>query len=348
MMIDNVKFNKVKLTAKIKNNKGYSASDIKWTITPNKSYKDAASFSSSKATLSKKGGASIWVYGKKWSGNTPIKVTAKLPNGAKATCKLRVISSSTKNDVGAGSYSHDGATHYLCMSISKKQGKVLKTPTYGKNFVEEYLNNAEWLVKNLGKKGGSNKYAEEYKYHKLVSYLEKNLNFKWKNNKFTWSKSVHGMPQGATSDDIRRLCKKVVHEKKAGEISANGWVYFFSSKNQWQYLAHKDAKTGKWKVYNSSRSSAGKCRNEYNWDDYLSCIFYCTSYTCPAATYGWGNTNKQGKGVTSTGYPLLHKDTNGGRGYPTSLGCVHVGRFNEKIYYDVMAKAGVGTRFILL
>ena len=353
MMIDNAHFNRVTLKATL-SGKGYSSKDIKWTINFNKPYTKAASFKSKKY-LAKTTGSKVTIWGLKWSGDDPIKVTAKLPNGKSATCKLKVISNSADNDTHMAPTKWQGNLFYLTKpgkgaNVEDQSSKATKS--WGNDYVAAYISNAEWLINHV------DKYKNDYKSRQLRVWKQRDLKIEWENGRTVVSGAMHySKPDdpGSFPINLARFCNSWYVPKKKGHLSATDYLYLFTGKNQWEYLLKRDKK-GKWSVVNSKRASAGWNRhgsrdpktgvvtNGFSPQGYLRSLsvtyFGVMSQiqACPnSSSHLYGN-----RGV-------LHAEMNSykSQGSPCSFGCTHLGTYSDRIYYNVLKIAGLGTRAIV-
>ena len=356
MMIDNAHFNRVKLKAQL-SGEGYSGKDIKWTITFNKPYTKAASFKS-KEYLDETTGSNVTVWGKKWSGDTPIKVTAKLPNGKSATCKLKVISSSMDNDTHMKVTVWKGDRFYLTQPGTGKDEhktgnkKPVSKPTksWGNAYVAAYIRNAEWLINHV------KSYQSDYNPRKLRVWEQRDLKITWKNGQMVVKGKMHysGKKRSNFPTDLAEFCKSRYMNKERGRLSATDYLYLFTGKNQWEYLLKRNKK-GKWSVVNSKRASAGWIRhgakngnstvNGFSPQGYIRSLSV-TYYGLMSQIQAVDNSSSWLYGTRT----VLHFEKSGmmdvAHGTPSSSGCTHLGTYSDRIYYNVMKKAGLGTRAI--
>ena len=361
MMIDNEHYDSFTLTATVKN---ATASDIIWKINCKKPYKNAASFSSKKNQLKKKGGKTVTIYGKKWSGNDAITVTATV-GGKTAKCKLKVISCGmadsdvnnipggnthkTCNDVYHGNpIQWEGKTFYLTEPASKRKGNVLKTKSYGADYVAAYINNADRMVKEsvkvIGKKSNGkkkyklgdayyNRFKSEYAAKTYTCSRQANLKVKWDNK----AGKMKISPRSGSNN-----FKTYKKTKKKGALSATNYLFFFSNKNQWEYLLKKEK--GAWKCIAAKRASSAHSNHAFSTDWAIKVV-------------GW---NENGMGLVGSHYPeenghssvrgagnFMHLQNNSHIGTPGTEGCTMLGKETDKIYYQTLIEAGLGTRVII-
>lgn len=310
MMIDVDHFNFADMTCKLSTAKSrWKESDIEWKIAD----ASVASFQTPDGHADKFKGPKAQVEAVEF-GETEI--TATLPNGNTATCKLKVISTCEDSDHGeAYRQSDEGTAYYLVEG------------TWGDEFVEAYVNNAEKMVEEHPEYGT---FGKESPARNVYVYKQKDLEVYWpegaekfvvEGHEHSWERS-----KGDSFDEE-------VLVKKEGDLSPNDWLLLATSKNQWQYLLHKDS-TGKWKVDASRAGSMGPYWGAFN--GYMGAVF--KSEFGLAATY---STNYEDQRLYTR---LIH--SGGGNGKPTSGGCIHLGNYDNDLYYDTFTKAGGGTRVI--
>ena len=130
---------------------------------------------------------------------------------------------------------------------------------------------------------------------------------------------------------------RVVMNKKAKEIDANGWIILFTSKNQHLWLLQKQ--NGKWKVVEDMRASAGsECGG--------SCKWTTVEYQDSAYGFKWNGYNNSSLN-TSKASNAIHNSTTGcDEGVPTSNGCIHMGDKSGQMFKKIVA-AGVGIKLII-
>ena len=359
-MIDNAHYDRVRLVAKVSPNVHIGSHDITWTIHFKNPYKNAASFNRKKMVAKKQNDETVWVFGRKWSGDKAIKVTASLPNGLKASCLLKVISSSADNDTYLRKTKWQGTTFYLTYpgtgQYEDKTGnrKPISKPTksWGDKYVAAYINNADWLVKNVK----SARFVKEAAPQKIQVWKQKGLKMEWKNGTTVVTGRPHDFPiteyKNKGEKTLKTFCKSDYAKKPKGELSANDYLYIFTGKNQWEYLLKKNSK-GTWKVVNSMRAAAGWNRHgavngtvKTNGFDPRGCLrtLTVTYYgvmsqiqACDNVPYLYGS-----RGV-------LHSEKNcyAAHGTPASMGCTHLGAYDDYIYYQTLWEAGLGTRAIV-
>jgi hypothetical protein len=130
--------------------------------------------------------------------------------------------------------------------------------------------------------------------------------------------------------------------KKKGELSATNYLFFFSNKNQWEYLLKKEK--GTWKCIASKRASSAHSNHAFS-----------TSWAIKVV--GW---NECGMGLVGSHYPeenghcstagagnFMHLQNNSHIGTPGTEGCTMLGKETDKIYYQTLIEAGLGTRVII-
>lgn len=329
----------------------FKNSDIKWTV--------------SNGNIAKFYGKDTQATGKKvriWGLNYgDTEITATLPNGRKATCKLKVICSSKKKLSGDVYYS---SYHSWVRNLNDSMNQN----GWGNEYVEAYINNADKLLKDYKDTDNQGSAYQEIKKSaaskKIYTYSFNGLKINY--NKQTKRIISVSQPGGIVRDreyddrgryrwkadadygDGYRQFKEIIKIKPKGELSTNDWVFLFTCKNQWEYILNRE-EDGKWHVKASMRSSAGY------WHDYMECftnyIFLgqwdlCMQYTQQA-------TEPRG-GTRGLYWHLIHWDTNRNHGRPTSAGCIHLGKYGSKyskdeneMYYYTMVEAGIGTRVIM-
>ena len=233
-MLDNSHYNFVILNATLSKKGVYAAKDIKWKI----STKSVAKFKKSGKYFSKLEGKKVKLYGLKYG--TAV-VTAKLPNGKEATCNVRVITSAKDSSVGA--------------KIGAIPGAYLVKQKWTNNEVTSYINNAAAIIKKY-----PNKYDEGKKITVNYRYSPNNPHMA----RVYFSDRSYTYPFGR---DLHTITKP------KGQLDINGYVFFYSTKNQYAYLLRKD-ESGKFKVIGNSIAAA------YNtntwWTGYLGGVHTST------------------------------------------------------------------------
>ena len=316
----------------------HKSSELKWKVSDSKicAFKNKSGKYSSTAT-----GKKPILYARAYGRTT---VTVTLPNKKKATLKVRVITSSETDDTGNPPHYYNGEKFYLVNG------------SWGNDWVEAYVNNAAAIVKAHPNKfkDGPEKNVTTYLQKSLIIHTKSGkqisaVELSNKTTKHTQNDSISSVDgnyygQHSSFPSIIRTMTK-----KKGELSPNGYVFLFTHKNQWEYLLKKDSK-GVWKVINSKASSAG-CDRKSAWTDRVygensTLESYCTREF--KALYLGRHQLLLSMTYTTHGGHLIHKDTAPGAvgNRPSSHGCIHLGMYDDQIYYDVMVKAGVGTRMI--
>ena len=347
LMLDNYHYNISVLEATLSDRKAYSAKDIKWKIEDGDGYSKVVRFYKGSSRMKTTTGKKVKLIGLNFG---KAKVTVTLPNGKKATCKIKVFVAPTERigvingeevDYNAGSIKEKYSGLYVMHKHSKG---------WGDDYVESYINNAEWILKNK-----PNKFPGESKARTVETYKRADLKVHTDASKRIIT-SVSGGRWGAFSRSHSGSgwrSYKTIHKKK-GELSGNNYVLLHIYKDQWMYLLKKSG--GKYKVVNSRRSSGGTRYESFN------CYFLDMRYDTHFPTYQTGLTmigtcyDKTG----SAGIQAAHTDYHpkaSKQGKPDSNGCLHIGTtrdhsqfkndHNPTLYYDLFMKAGPGTRLIL-
>lgn len=161
-------------------------------------------------------------------GTATITATGTINGTSKsAKCEVRVITTAKEKTKDSGlfretTHKPNSNLYIRNYNTSKKKIDPDKSGSWSKEEVESYINNGEWILKNYGK-------ARESKYYeyKAGTYY------------------YFGTPYHAYSA-----------KKKEGEISPTDWILFFTSKNQWVYILHKNS-DGKWEQEVAMQSSGG-------------------------------------------------------------------------------------------
>ena len=296
LMIDNSHYNIAILEATL-NKKGiYAAKDITWTIGNTK----VAKIKNSGSLVSKSTGKKAVINGLKF-GKT--KVTAKLPNGKKATCELRVISSA--KDSSAGSKIGAIPDAYLVKTVWTNQE------------VESYINNAAAIIA---------KYPSKYAEGKKI-----NVNYRYGGSDpgtVHFSDRSYTYPYGRDSHNVT---------KPAGQLDINGYIFFYSTKDQQAYLLKKNG-SGQFKVISSSEATANNTDSSFT--GFLAGIHTSTENK---NSYFWA-ISKMGNSISSSLY--MNSVHIGATGFKyRSGGCTRI----KKNLHDQLLKAinhGVATRYI--
>jgi hypothetical protein len=177
---------------------------------------------------------------------------------------------------------------------------------------------------------------------------QNNLKMTWSGGKLHVSGTLHAFP----CHNMNSFTKTWTVKKPKGRLSSNNFLYLFTGKNQWEYLLKRD-KNGKWTVYNSMRASAGWIRHGASYKGYVHNGFSGHNYIRTQSITRYGvmaqieNTGYNNTGLYGT-RTVLHGEQNAykSRGTLCSHGCTHLGNYSNKIYYDTMVTAGLGTRAI--
>ena len=343
LMLDNVYYNFADLYATINTNLAYTDENIYWKIEDT----NVAVFSKDSKYYSSLRGKNVKVRG---NGFGDTKITASLPNGDTATCNIKVIISSKEKapegDIAAPVAKYDNVVYHR----SDRPYYIRKESiSWGNDYVESYINNAAKLIRTYP---DYDRFKGEAAAKTIYTYKQ-NDNFKI--NFDDEKKKKKSVKAGHIHKQTDRMkCGKfdeIVFEKEAGEMSPNGYLFFFTCKNQWEYLLvlekpteKWDERTNRWKVLDAKMSSAGVNRDHFH--------TYCTQMYLEAdqARLSMRYTGSGKKGDNSCGH-LLHYDFLTGKpqyiGKPSSHGCIHLGVYTDKIYYDTFRKAGLGTRMIM-
>ena len=325
IMLDNWRYNFTILNVSVPGASYYKPSQVKWTITDTGGFSNVARFVSyfgKKAPKSTTGtGASINLMGLNYGSAV---VTASLPNGQSCTCYVKVFTSARYKVPGDKSWRNSYKIYYQKKSIS-----------WGNDYVESYVNNAAWLVRTYGS-NPKNTYAKEYAAKSFKVYRKKGLKITANHNTQLITKVSGGKATFPSRSHSGKWNKSTV-VKDAGEIcTRNGYVFLFTSKNQWGYLLQKDG-SGKYKIRCAMKLSAGDCIDVY--ESYFIDMYYSQlGLTMDSKQYGcgWHNT-----------WSTAHCDTSGVYGRPSSHGCTHIGKLKKShMYYWLFVQAGLGTRFM--
>lgn len=309
MMVDVKHFNIADLTAAISTEESrYKPSDVVWSIDDT----SIAKFWDYKDNLvTEMTGESVTVQGLAY-GTTNI--TATLPNGKTATCSFRVMTSCKDSTVGSP-YSWIHRDFYLVEG------------SWGTEYVEAYVNNAERMVKAHPSYAN---FEKDYPARTVHGYWQSDLSISWPEGSSKFVVSGHSHHWNKAKGNY--FNEETVMEKPVGELSPNGWLLLQTSKNQWEYLLHKE--NGIWTVIDEREGSAGPHYEAFN--GYMGAIF--KSQWGLAATFG---SNRQGQSLKSI---LLH--SGGAQGHPSTHGCIALGGYSSKLYYDTFVLAGMCTRVI--
>ena len=309
MMVDVKHFNIADLTASLSTDETrWKPSDIVWTTGDS----DIALFWDYKDNLlTEISGERATVQGMAYGETT---ITASLPNGKSATCNFKVMTSCLDSSVGS-------AYHWVTTTF------YLVEDSWGTEYVEAYVNNADRMVKSHANYAN---FEDDYPARTVYGYWQSDLSISWPdgNSKFSVSGHRHhwNKAKGNWFDD------ETVLVKEEGELSPNDWLLLQTSKNQWEYLLHKE--DGTWRVIDERAGTAGPHYEKFN--GYMGVVF--NSQWGLAATIG---SNKRGQTLKSV---LLH--SGGQQGRPTTNGCIALGNYSSKLYYDTFTLAGLGTRVI--
>ena len=309
MMVDVKHFNIADLTASLSTDETrWKPSDIVWTTgDPNVAlfwdYKDNL--------LTEISGERATVQGMSYGETT---ITATLPNGKSATCNFKVMTSCLDSSVGSAYY-------WVTTTFYLVEG------SWGTEYVEAYVNNADRMVKSHASYAN---FEDDYPERTVYGYWQSDLSVTWPDGSSKFNVSGHrhhwNKAKGNWFDD------ETVLVKQEGELSPNDWLLLQTSKNQWEYLLHKE--DGTWHVVDEREGSAGPHYERFN--GYMGVVF--NSQWGLAATIG---SNKRGQTLKSV---LLH--SGGQQGRPTTHGCIALGGYSSKLYYDTFVLAGLGTRVI--
>ena len=319
LMIDNTHYNFADMKVGVNSDSGYKTKDVTWTIDD----PSVAKFQKGGKYYKKVSGTgSLRVVGLKFGTTT---ISAKLPNGSTAKCKLKVITSSKEQAKGDTFVNWLHGNTYFPFYLHKG--------TWGDEYVEAYVNNAAKIVS----KYQDSKFKNEAAQKTVWCYRQKSLKFSVDSKKRKVT-GISGNEYGVITPIGHWDFQETGKTKKKGELSPNNYILLFTSKNQWAYVLQKNSKTGEWKVVSSRESAAGYNRDTF--EGYL-CIMKKEGFIGPAVTY-----ERWGRGESSY-QNAVHKDFTSVQGRPQSAGCIRVGFTDQEIYYWVFVKAGVGTRLIL-
>ena len=345
LMIDNKHYNFADLKVIIGNDSDYSKNDITWTVGDRKV---AVLKSNGKKANKITGVSKLKIYG---VGFGDTLVTASLPNGAKATCKVKVIISSREKapsgDMAAKDVSEwEGGPYEVTYHTAEHPYYIRqKSVSWGNEYVEAYINNAAKLVKEYQ----DSIFKSEAKMGTIYTYKQSDLKIYYSKSKELITK-VSGKYYSQSDRSKYTSFKENSLIKKKGELSPNGYVFFFSAKNQWEYLLKLENPNEKWneksnpyKLIASKKASAGLNRDHF--------ATYCTAmYMTEQGELSMRYTGSGRRYDNSCGH-LLHWDFFAGdsryQGAPSSHGCIHLGTYKDKIYYKTMVEAGLGTRMIM-
>ena len=319
LMIDNCHYNIADLQATLTSKTLYNEKNIEWTIdTPG-----IVKFQKSGKKLSKVSGEeNVQIVGLKFGTAT---LTAKIPNGKTASCKIKVITSSKENTGKDRRVDWDhGGTIFTFF---------LRKGTWGNKYVESYVNNAAKIVK----KYQNSKFKDEAAERTVWTYRQKSvvINADKKAKRII---STSGTQYGDTvtpryNSDFEEKAMK----RKKGELSPNNYLLLFTSKNEWAYLFNKN-KSGEWKLICSKEAAAGYCRDEF--EKYLS-LFRRSGLLDLELSYMDCSRDQ------TTYQNSVHKDIGSIQGEPQSGGCIRIAYPDQEMYYRIFVEAGVGTRLIL-
>ena len=348
LMLDNKHYNFADLNVIIGNDSNYTKKDITWTVGDKK----VAILKSNNKKASKITGVSkLKVYGVGFGDTT---VTAALPNGAKATCKVKVIISSREKAPSGDMVAKDvaeweGGPYEVTYHTAEHPYYIRqKSVSWGDEYVEAYINNAAKLVKDYQ----DSTFKSEAKKRTIYTYKQSDLKIYYSKSTERITKVTAGHVHKQTEGLRCGLFNEIVYTKKKGELSPNGYLFFFTAKNQWEYLLKLEKpnekwneKTNKWILVDSKKSSAGAYRDRF--EDYCNEMYCNNSDICYLLSMRW--TGKGTKGDNSCG-SVIHNDFFAGtkyHGIPSSHGCIHLGTYKDRIYYNLFVKAGLGTRCIV-
>lgn len=240
-------------------------------------------------------------------------VVATFPNGKTDSCHVKVISPCDDPTGRTRTYEWLGDTYNLVDG------------SWGNEYVDAYLNNAERMMARHPEFEGFGKDLWE---REIWGYWQPGLKIIWNDGDEKFHLEGTQLPHQGSSSGF----DEVHMTKKPGELSANGWLLLETSKNQWQYLCQKV--DGVWKVVDAREGSAGPHYGVF--DGWLGVVFH--------SPYGLGATyssNHQGQSRWSN---LLHSGN--AKGHPSTHGCVALGTYASKLYYDTFMLAGRCTRVI--
>ena len=348
LMIDNKHYNFADLEVKLGKDTIYTKNDITWTVN-NK--KVAILKKNGKKAQTIKGYLKMKVYGVGFGDTT---VTASLPNGAKATCKIKVIISSREKAPSGDMVAQDvaeweGGPFAVTYHTAEHPYYIRqKSVSWGNKYVEAYINNAAKLVKDYQ----DSTFKSEAKKRTIYTYKQSDLKIYYSKNKERITKVTAGHAHKQTDGLRCGIFKEIVLTKKKGELSPNGYLFFFTAKNQWEYLLKLEKpnekwneETNRWILIDSKKSSAGAYRDRF--EDYCNEMYCNNNDNCYLLSMRW--TGKGTKGDNSCG-SVIHNDFFAGtkyHGIPSSHGCIHLGTYKDRIYYNLFVKAGLGTRCIV-
>lgn len=319
LMIDNTHYNIADLKATLTSKALYNGKNITWSIdNPGivKFQKDGKKHSKITGT------ENAQIVGLKFGTAT---LTVSIPNGKKATCKIKVITSSKENTGKDRRVDWDhGGTIFTFF---------LRKGTWGNKYVEAYVNNAAKIVK----KYQNSKFKDEAAERIVWTYRQKSVVIN-ADKKAKRILSTSGPQYGNTvtpryNSDFEEKAMK----RKKGELSPNNYLLLFTSKNEWAYLFNKN-KSGEWKLICSKEAAAGYCRDEF--EKYLS-LFRRSGFLDLELSYMDCSRDQ------TTYQNSVHKDIGSIQGEPQSGGCIRIAYPDQEMYYRIYVEAGVGTRLIL-
>ena len=334
LMLDNWHYNVGEITATISPKNAYKAKEIKWSVKDtdgSKVVRFVNSFSDSAKKTVSTTGTTVKVRGIHFG--TAI-ITATLPNGKSAKVKMKVIASANEKVSGD---QYVGGKYQIYI---RKKSK-----SWGNEYVESYVNNVAELTK---KYATNSKFKHEAAAKKFTVYRQANLKIHYNSatKKITGtSGGTQSFPKVLGGSEGRRVLnssafKRYTVKKGYGKIDTNGYVFVFTSKNQWGYILKKNS-SGRFKLVDSKMLSAGMVINKY---EMYYIAMYASQYLLTMEAVNYTN-NVPFKSSTST----AHGEVKGlmiiKRGYPSSNGCTHMGTYADStIYYQLFVKAGLGTR----
>ena len=355
LMIDNVHYDFADIEAEIISSDGIKAKDLFWKIENEsrrqKQLRKIAVFKSNN-DLSVSGKNKVRVNGIGFDETGKTKITVYVKGEAKAICYLKVITSSKNNYPSEGDVRQKDQFSSAIFYLTKDR------KSWGKNYVEAYINNAAKIISD---EKNDSKFHDEARKKYIYGHIQNGLVIKYNeslNQMTVKSNSIHRQADGVQSGEFKEIKKT----KKQGELSANNYLILFTSKNQWMYLLKKEKNdenkrwnqdTNRWVLVNSGISSAG------NWRDHFEqyCTYKFNSQYGASMRYQLGesyvkNGTNMGKGIGTCNHLIhsCHINVYNVYGRPTSHGCVHAGTYsdkNAKLYYQIMEEASVCTRFVM-
>lgn len=311
LMLDVDRFTVADLTSRISSDESiYTTSDIEWSISDT-SVVRLRNWDTGAVLAEHSGkGAAACIEAVAFG---EADITVKLPNDKTDVCHVKVISPT--DDPTGRTHTHDwnGRTYSLVSG------------SWGNEYVDAYLNNAERMMAAHPDFSG---FGRDLKARTIWGYWQNELGVTWSEGDEKFKVSGPVLPYKGSSSGMDEISM----EKKAGELSANDWLLLQTSKNQWEYLCHKV--NGSWKVIDARAGSAGPNFNYF--DGWIGVVWH--SPFGLAGTYG---NNHRGMGRYTW---LCHSGAE--EGYPHSHGCIHLGNYSSKLYWDTFMVAGRCTRVI--